>query len=98
MSPFRQASHLDHICKALSPERLQPFRVRAEDGAPEAVARYAWNVALSEAFYPLLHTLEVIFRSGLHDTIAAHVPVRTYDLVPTWLDARPSLLEPRGQA
>jgi hypothetical protein len=50
----------------LSSQRLRSYH--KPGFAPIEV--YRWNVALSEAVYPLLHIIEVALRNRLHDAIA----------------------------
>jgi len=41
------------------------------DGESEAIAKYCWNVGLSEALYPTLQTLEVALRNSIHQAASA---------------------------
>lgn len=58
-------SFFDRFRLAISPERLEVYRHRG-DGDAETIARYCWNVSLSEALYPTLQTLEVALRNTVH--------------------------------
>ncbi len=60
-----QTSFFDVFQKAISPARLDVYR-SAGGGESEAISRYFWNVALSEALYPTLQTLEVALRNSIH--------------------------------
>lgn len=59
------------ITESLSPERLSPY---AHDGVDQevALARYLWNVALSEALYSSLQFCEVSLRNTLHTFLSQH--------------------------
>ena len=89
-----QAAHIGRIIKAISPARLQAYYASAAEAPFDALVRYAWNIALCEAFYPLLHGLEVVLRNGLDTAIGAAYTVVRYNTVNSWLDANPSHLEP----
>jgi hypothetical protein len=52
--------------KFLSYQRLSSYKSKAVD----PVALYKWNIALSEALYPLLNTVEIALRNSLHTAIA----------------------------
>jgi len=55
------------VYKSLSVERFQPYRVDSDTTLKPALARYLWNVALCEALYPSLNTVEVLLRNSLND-------------------------------
>ncbi|SEU31894.1 hypothetical protein SAMN05443639_116118 [Stigmatella erecta] len=44
------------------------------------LGRYLWNIALCQALYPALHSLEVAFRNRLHEALKLHFGV------PSWFD------------
>ena len=52
--------------KAISSERLQPYRQHETDPDAETYARYAWNIALCESLYPALNGIEIALRNGVH--------------------------------
>ncbi len=52
----------------LSAPRLRAYRNRG-DSDLDVLARYEWNVCLSEALYPSLHALEIAFRNSLFNAI-----------------------------
>ena len=56
---------------ALSTERLSKYRQWANQNNDEALALYALNLALSEAFYTSLHVLEITLRNAIHDRLTA---------------------------
>ncbi|MFD1696786.1 Abi family protein [Roseibium aestuarii] len=56
---------------ALSTERLTKYRHWALQNNDDALALYALNVALSEAFYTSLHILEITLRNAIHDGLRA---------------------------
>jgi hypothetical protein len=95
MPSSKQASYVGRIEKALSTERLSRFRLAPSEPRWEQLARYAWNVAMSEAFYPLLHHFEVVLRNQVFAAGEAAYPTARYADVRCWLDAVPSPLHPK---
>lgn len=86
------------IINALSRDRLDGFKVK---GGPNwdsrLFGRYLHNLALSNAFYPYFHALEVLLRNRIHSALSvAHNidPARPdlYLQFPCWLDATSSFL------
>lgn len=56
------------VCVALSTERLQPYRlVNSSDAA--VLRAYRDNIRLSEALYPIMQQLEVVFRNQLEQAL-----------------------------
>ncbi len=69
-------------------ERLSDFHSSGSAAPWEALANYAWNVALSEAVYPLLHQFEIVFRNALDGAITAAYPTKgVFDDVDSWMDS-----------
>lgn len=58
--------------RAISSERLEAYRRDSTDSEALLVARYLWNVALCEAFHPVLSGLEVALRNGIHEAAQTH--------------------------
>ena len=80
------AQLLTELQPSISPARLQ--RYLSSTGDPlETAVNYLWNIALAEALYCSLNTVEIALRNGLHDTLTRHFGV------PNWFDRR-GLLEP----
>ena len=82
---------------ALSAERLGAYALPTDTDEVDSVARYLWNLALCSALQPALHTLEVTVRNhvfGISRRIVDETAL-SFDKVPCWLDARPSLLVDR---
>lgn len=82
---------------ALSAERLSAYALPEDTDEVDSVARYLWNLALCSALQPALHTLEITVRNHLF-TASKKIVDETkfsFDRVPCWLDARPSLLADR---
>lgn len=92
-----QAAYVGRIAKALSNSRLGPYHLSPNDTTADALSRYAWNVALCESYYPLLHALEITLRNTLDNAISSHIPVGHYVDVRSWLDRKPPVLSPHGQ-
>jgi hypothetical protein len=73
---------------AISASRLEVYRL-VGDGDLEVLAKYLWNVALCESFYPTLQTLEVGLRNRLHGVLTIHYRTEYwFDQYPTFLDSR----------
>ncbi|MYC87750.1 MAG: hypothetical protein F4X22_05875 [Gemmatimonadales bacterium] len=79
---------------ALSAERLNAYALPGDADDVDSVARYLWNLALCSALQPALHTLEITVRNRLFWIFKRIVDETrlSFDKVPCWLDARPSLL------
>lgn len=56
----------DVFARYLSYQRLNAYKSRDID----PIALYKWNIALSEALYPLLNTVEIALRNRLHIAIS----------------------------
>ncbi|MDE2975757.1 MAG: hypothetical protein OXU64_13720 [Gemmatimonadota bacterium] len=82
---------------ALSAERLGAYVRPGDTDEVDSVARYLWNLALCSALQPALHILEVTVRNHLFKVSRRIVDETTlsFDRIPCWLDARPSLLAER---
>lgn len=88
------------LVRSLSRERFQAYSLESDKDAVDAAARYLWNMALGAAITPVLHLVEVAFRNAIYEAgceATAHRQLRT-GTVPCWLDAVPTLLEPREAA
>jgi hypothetical protein len=96
MPPISQGAFVARIEPVLSRERLGRYAAFSSEPAWESLARYAWNVALCEAFYPLLHGLEVVLRNRLYELGRNAFPYRRVHDVQCWLDADPSPLHRYG--
>lgn len=70
--------------RTLAPERFDAYRKPDDADDLDALARYVWNVDVSQALHPKLHALEVTFRNQLHNALSL-----LYG--PTWYD-RPNFL------
>ena len=54
--------------QSVSNERLDKYIQRgAQGGDKNLLTHYAWNIALSESFYPLLQCVEVALRNAVHN-------------------------------
>ena len=87
--PTTQQKLLKSFIKGCSSDRLDKYR-QSGDTDETVIARYLWNIALGEALYPTIQTLEVTLRNSLHDTISAKYNRSD------WYDI-PQLLEPFGK-
>ena len=52
-----------------SPERLARYRLETAGDLEKALRLYQWNMAVAEAFYSPLQTLEIIVRNALGDRL-----------------------------
>jgi hypothetical protein len=77
--------------EVISNERLEAYRRTASDTDPDLLGRYQWNIALSEALYPVLNILEIALRNSIHQAIRQAFNNQL------WMDMRPALLDPREQ-
>ncbi len=58
-----------HFRQSVSNERLDKYTQRgAQGGDKNLLTHYAWNIALSESFYPLLQCVEVALRNAVHNS------------------------------
>ena len=76
------------IEKAVSPERMDNHR-NGTEADEDTLARYVWNMALSEAMYPALQNLEVAFRNALHFAATNEFGTNY------WFDSSVGLLRPQ---
>ncbi len=63
---MQQSTCFQLLEPSISAERLAPYRLYPADTEIDVYARYFWNVALSEAFYPTLKYLEVALRNNIN--------------------------------
>jgi hypothetical protein len=98
--PIRPVVTYQSICRALSQGRFTAYSLNTDHDSADAVARYLWNVALASALWPAVHLLEVTFRNTLYEAGVKATRHRTlaFNLIPCWLDARPSLLQEKQRA
>ena len=88
------------VVQLLSRERLDGFTVKlGPNKDADLLGRYLYNLAVSQALYPLLHTLEVVLRNRIFDVVSADNPIHPdephlYNDYPCWLDADQPLLVP----
>lgn len=78
------------IRRGVSNDRLEAYR-RGDDNR-SVLARYLWNMALSESLYPVLQSFEIVLRNSLHAALAD-----TYRSE-HWFDLTPAILHPRQRA
>ena len=83
-----QRMYLADLQRAISADRFGAYTLPSDVSELDAFARYLWNVALSEALFPVLQALEVTLRNSLHTAVARHGGTAM------WFDAVPSILYP----
>jgi hypothetical protein len=95
-----QPLSLEAISHAFSADRLNAYRQPGDADDLDKMARYMWNMALACALHPPLHVLEVTFRNVIYTGSVRVLSSRklTFDEIPCWLDATPSLLMPQERA
>lgn len=92
----KQESYLGQLRAQISEPRLAPYLQAASGDTALALARYYWNVELCQAYYPLLHAVEVALRNNLDRSIFPAFPVTRYKDIPSWLDRIPSVVAHTG--
>lgn len=97
MPDFRQDRFLEHAEAALSTHRLRlGFRERMSDTREMLLGRHLRNMALSEALYPVLQTVELALRNSIDGSVDAAFPQSTYGSL--WLSATSPVLARRDRA
>jgi len=79
---------------------LKKYGPRPGEDELDALARYAWNLALSEALYPAISLVEIAVRNRVNVVLAKKFQITRpgqYVDVPSWLDANPSVLDQKEQ-
>jgi hypothetical protein len=76
------------IVSSLSHDRFESYRESSDQDDVDVVARYAWNVAMCAALYPLLNVFEVTLRNRLFQLVNSKYPSgsRPHNTIPCWLD------------
>ncbi len=98
MSSAKQAPFIGRVESVLSSARLERYAAGTTEPRWESLARYARNVAICEAFYPLLHYLEIVLRNRLYELGKVSFRYQRIQHIDCWLDADPSPLHPFGAA
>lgn len=88
MSTPTQGAYLGSLLKSISRVRLEAFRKSPQETDFDLLGRYAWNMAVCEAFYPTLHTFEVALRNAVFHAVEQQYPATAsnYNDIPCWLD------------
>ncbi len=66
-----QTEYVHQLRRAVSDQRLEPYRRQALDDDLEVYGIYAWNIALCESLYPALNSLEIALRNSIHNAATA---------------------------
>lgn len=74
--------------RSFSPERMSTYLVAAGGAGDAALRLYAWNTAVSAAFYASLQGLEVALRNSMHDRLASRYGAEWYDNEDAGIDMR----------
>ena len=56
--------------QCISEPRLKPYILANDADELDALARYYWNIALSEALYPALQCFEITLRNTMHHALS----------------------------
>jgi hypothetical protein len=88
-----QGDFADNLRRAISPDRLRGYQLGSSGEAyADLIARYAWNIALSESLYPALQSAEIALRNSIHDAM------RDRYRTELWFDGTSAPLHPHEQA
>ena len=79
--------YLRHLEAVLSSDRLRSYAPRP-DSDLETITNYFWNIALCQALYPSLGTVEVVVRNSLHATLTDHFGQSDWYDIPGLLQKR----------
>ena len=74
-----QEAFFAQLLPSLSTERLKPYQTSPHEGLLDIYAKYIWNIAISESFYPTLNTLEIALRNNIYEAVCLNFHSR-------WLD------------
>lgn len=80
------AQFVSDLRVALSHDRLEAYRLPAGASDLEMVTNYFWNIDLSEALVPGLHSLEVALRSSIHAAFTRQYGTDMWFYQPGFLD------------
>jgi hypothetical protein len=84
----------------VSAARLKKYGPLAGEDEIDALARYAWNLALSEALYPAISLVEIAVRNRVNVVLAKKFQITKWSQcvdILNWLDADPSVLDEKEQ-
>ena len=79
---------MDDLEASFSPERMSTYLRTAEGDRDTAFHLYAWNTAMSAAFYGPLQGLEVALRNAMHRQLTGRYGATWYDNPSAGLDMR----------
>ena len=84
------------LLRPLSVDRLSAYSKGAADPERLILARYLWNVSLCEAFYPILHVLEISLRNAIFQALSSKYPGTglldpVIGRLDSWLDRDPAV-------
>ena len=85
--PPANGTILDDLEASLSPERMSTYLSAAQDDREKALHLYAWNTAVSAAFYGPLQGLEVALRNAMHGQLVGRYGADWYNNPAAGLDA-----------
>lgn len=76
------------VVSSLSTDRFDSYRDTGDQEDGDVIARYAWNMAMCSALYPLLNVFEVTLGNRLFQLIGSRYPAgsRPHNTIPCWLD------------
>lgn len=81
-----QIAYVANLERAISDVRLDAYRQPSDTRPLDVVARYLWNIALSESLYPTLQVLKVTLRNELYAAITEQFDNRM------WFDPQSAML------
>jgi hypothetical protein len=63
---------INDLEKLLSEKRLSTYYKLFYKNKEKAIEYYRLNIQISESFYPLLSTLEIVLRNSIHSSFSIH--------------------------
>lgn len=62
-------NRIENFIKIVSKDRLDSYKLLETDSYELLLARYIFNIKISETFYPILSTLEIALRNNIHNAV-----------------------------
>lgn len=62
-------NQIENFIKIVSKDRLDSYKLLESDSYELLLARYIFNIKISEAFYPILSALEIALRNNIYNAV-----------------------------
>lgn len=62
-------NRIENFIKIVSKDRLDSYKLLETDSYELLLARYIFNIKISETFYPILSALEIALRNNIHNAV-----------------------------